>query len=179
MSPHLTLRLLYEMLTAGEGCSEVDSFHLVKIIEFPSSPCSHELWNGIFLTIWSCFLLALERMLSRPKKALKDSCKAFIMNGYPQPELGEGGAVTITPEGRAANKSQPLPGRGDKRVERWRFGTQVGQYLQPPNIKPSRNIITNTCASLKTQTVFFLHRLTAHTELIISSQVFLQQEENR
>lgn len=91
----------------------------------------------------------------------------------------EGGAVTITPEGRAANKSHPLPGRGDKRAERCRFGTQVGRYLQPPNTKLSRNIITSTCASLEMQTASFLHRLTAHTELVISSQVFLQQEENR
>lgn len=79
-------------------------------------------------------------MLSRPKmalKALKDSYKAFIMNGYPQPKLQEGGrkggAVTITPEGTAANKSQPSPGRGDKRAERCRLGTQVGWYLQPSN----------------------------------------------
>lgn len=136
---HLTLGLLRETPTAGEGRSEADGFQLVKI----RVPLLHMLTRTpgmvIFLTIQSCFLLALERTLSRPKSgSLKDSYKAFIMKGCPQPELREGGAVTIAPEGRAANKSRPLPGRGDERAERCRFGTRGGvesRCLQPPTTK--------------------------------------------
>lgn len=133
---HLTLGLLRETPTAGEGRSEADG---LSVGEDKSSPPPHahtNPGNGYFPNNSVMFPF---RTLSRPKNSsLKDSYKAFIMKGCPQPELREGGAVTIAPEGRAANKSRPLPGRGDERAERCRFGTRggvEGRCLQPPTTK--------------------------------------------
>lgn len=144
----------------------MDSFRLVKITQLPSSTSTLE---------WYFPKNSVMFPFSTGKNAFKaktgsESSKGFIQSIYYERfsaalAMGwsEGGSPS-RPKAEQQTKATLPQGeetRGQKDAGLVPRGVGICSHQ---TTKLSRNIITSTCASLKTQRVFFLPRLTAHTE---------------